>query len=233
LDTRIIFSKLLSPLSVPSGAEICLLETTRRQARIFSKTQAADNALAVLSLRGAISVEIIIGFGGVLLGFILSEISTWMRERKSEQQQAEATRTLLSLEIEQNLVLLRSFWERVSKAKEGKEDEEEITLLITSAIADRPLPSWSHRAWESQMGVLPQAISSHAILGQIHTHHTELDAIAAIRENIFVLRKAPLALVGVNVTFAWNAPALCAECERIVTELLSIGNPIPQDKRAG
>jgi hypothetical protein len=187
-------------------------------------------------------MEIMIGFGGVILGFIMSEIATWLRQRSSEKQQAQATRILLSLEIENNLQLLRSFWERVGKAGAEAKDRRTASWRTANTIADLPLPNWSHRAWESQLGVLPQALGSNTLLREVHAHHAQLDAIAAIRDKIAVLRQTQQAdwharqdstgavksMAGLDRSFDENAPSLCAECERIVKETLNIGNPIPQ-----
>jgi hypothetical protein len=168
---------------------------------------------------------------GGIVGSVASFLFVLWMNRSDQRQQTQAVRTLISLEIEHNLMLLRSFWERVNKAISADVNAgREVHNMISEMVA-LPLPRWSRRAWESQIALLPQAVDSEIVLKQIHAHYTDLELIVAIRDQIMILRQAPRTLTGDNIAYSINTPILYDECKRIVTDMLDVGNPLQKNKK--
>jgi hypothetical protein len=115
---------------------------------------------------------------GTSLGFLLSELRQWTTEGK----QAERVRTMLKLEIEQNKVLLREFWSKASQAELLPEPD----FNIAQSLLAISLPQWSRRVWDSQVSLLPVALSEEEIK-QIHSLYNRLDQIKEKNSQLFDL----------------------------------------------
>ena len=65
---------------------------------------------------------------GVVMGLGSSELSNWRRDKKAKRRKINSTRTLISLENERNLELLKEFWYKlnISDEDEASEDESKI-----------------------------------------------------------------------------------------------------------
>lgn len=177
-------------------------------------------------------------------GITSGERATQKRQERAEREQAHAARILLSLEIEHNLQLLRAFWGRINKTPQGPNDDPtSVAVRMANQLVDLPLPNWSHKAWESQLTTLPLALNRDAVIKQAYAHHAGLDAIASIKDKLTSLRQEQSeewraqqeggivkSLLSLPMPFTENAVALCKECEQAVNNVLSIDNPIPQEK---
>lgn len=106
---------------------------------------------------------------GVIVGFLLSQganVVTWLLSSKKERQ---LVRLLVALEIEQNLALLRDYWNNVSLPPD--DDEAERLHNEVEVEADRlarravliPLPVLSDTAFKSQLSALPNALDEATI----------------------------------------------------------------------
>jgi hypothetical protein len=115
---------------------------------------------------------------GAIFGFLLSELRQWTTEGK----QADRVRTMLKLEIEQNLFLLREFWSKASQAELLPEPD----FNIAQSFLAISLPQWSRRVWESQVSLLPVALSEEEIK-QIHSLYNRLDQIKEKSSQLFDL----------------------------------------------
>ncbi len=58
---------------------------------------------------------------GVILGLASSEFSNWRRDRKRRRRKKNSTRTLISLENERNMELVKEFWYKLNDTEEKKE----------------------------------------------------------------------------------------------------------------
>ena len=189
--------------------------------------------------------EAIVGVIGVLLGtalgFGLNEYAGRKQEARTEKMQVRSVRTIVSLEIEENLRLLWQFWRSV----EALPDEADRDAMnFSRRLIQVPLPGWSHGAWESQLSSLAAALTAREIR-QVHVHHNRLERITAIRAQLEAFAatqrdewmSAPDAggvvrsVAGLSRVFDWNAPELWAECERGVEELRETGNPLPEEAK--
>jgi hypothetical protein len=70
---------------------------------------------------------------GVIMGLASSEISNLRRDRRSKRRKINSTRTLISLENERNMELLKDFWFKLNKTEEDETDDGELK--------DNPCPS--------------------------------------------------------------------------------------------
>jgi len=175
---------------------------------------------------------------GTILGFALNELATRLRENRTERKEARAVRTLLSLEIDQNIALLKEWWGEVTEADSPEEDPDHYRRVVANRLIELPLPSWSHKMWESQTLLLPVALKREEIM-QVYDIHSGLDRLAAIRSALVAAQREQqedwrsargesggASLLGLSLRFYHIAPQLWPECERIVNELLAKGNPL-------
>jgi len=82
---------------------------------------------------------------GTILGFVLSEWAARQREKSTEKRQTRTVRTMLSLEIDQNLNLLRDFWSKVRQVDESEQDPNLARSRLARRMIELPLPHWSHK----------------------------------------------------------------------------------------
>ena len=184
-------------------------------------------------------MEAIFGLVGVALGFVLNEWATRRRETQTERRQAQSLRTLLSLEIDHNIALLKDWWGEVLNVGTPDKDPDLHRRDLARRLVEFPLPSWAHKMWESQSSLLAIALN-HAEIKQVHDIHNGLDAIAAIRSALVAAETeqrqdwrsasqgkgfVPLS-VHVSRKFERMGPQLCTQCESIVNELLAKANPL-------
>jgi len=187
-------------------------------------------------------MEAIVGLVGIVLGFALSELATRWREDRTQKRQARACRTLLSLETDQNLALLREWWSEVTDIDSSlPQDPHHHYLVLASRLIELPLPSWSHKMWESQSQFLAIALN-HEEIRQLSEIHGGIDTIEAIHSALtaaYTQEQEALRSVrsntgsailpfGLPLRFTAAAPQLWTECERAVSELLARGNPLAE-----
>jgi len=147
---------------------------------------------------------------------------------------------LLSLEIDQNLDLLRELW---NKANQVKESDQNPNLSKARRLVEMSLPLWSHKAWESQIPLLAIALSEKEIK-QVHDFHSRLDMITVIHSKLSALKveeeidlkedlkiravqgRRPFSHFVSGCKFIKNAPKLWEEFEQIVCDMLNRGNPL-------
>ncbi|MBC8264298.1 MAG: hypothetical protein H8E47_09275 [Anaerolineales bacterium] len=185
---------------------------------------------------------------GTILGFMLSEWATRQREERTEKRQTRAIHTMLRLEIDQNLALLRDFWSKVNQVDESEQDPNLACLHLARRMVGLPVPHWCHTMWKSQTPLLVVALSEEEIK-QVHDLHNRLDAIAAIHSKLSALRSEQReesratgtkmdimqtwAAIGRSKEFSRNALGLWMECERIVRKVLDKGNPLQDQTHNG
>jgi hypothetical protein len=176
---------------------------------------------------------------GVILGFLLTEFGAQRQQEQSEERQRHSVRTILSLEVEENLRLLWFYWGTVKKLPDGADGD---AITRSRRLSQVPMPGWSHRAWESLVGSLAVALSAQEIR-YVHIHHSRLDQITAIRaqlsdfaekqeaklSSLEGIRGRVESMADSSRPFDRNAAELWASCERTVGELYKRGNPLPEE----
>lgn len=124
----------------------------------------------------ALTTGAIIAWRGTILGFFLNGL----REYRNNRKHKRAARTMISLEVDHNLHLLRDYYTEVAELTISGKTIEMEARQISGESTELPSPVWSHKMWESQMQLLPMALTVDEIR-QIHRHHTLLDATTTIR----------------------------------------------------
>lgn len=150
-----------------------------------------------------------IGLGGVILGFVLSEGASYIRRRREQQQLTQAIKTLIRIEIDQNLAWLSEVAQRLDKEEQDVNRRQMFSLLISM-----PMPIWSHQLWESQLVSVPSALSTEMI-SKVHEFHGDLDNISKL---VLGIRDNPK-----QVTYQVE---LANQCVDLIKNLIRKGNPI-------
>jgi hypothetical protein len=185
-------------------------------------------------------VGIIGALAGTYLGYFLSERATRERQERADKEQAQAVRTLLEIEITYNLARLRDFWDKVNQP-DTETDSFMVALNKAIRLMRLPTPNWSHRAWESQMPLLPMALKDEKLIREIHAHHAIIFTLDAIHNKLSLLKIEQDREMGMTrdnpfpaAVFQRNAPNLMTEYEAGVSKLIERGNPLEkQDSQKG
>lgn len=163
---------------------------------------------------------------GVIVGFLLSQvvnIVTWLISSKKEKK---LIRLLVTLEIDQNLALLKDYWQNVSlPPDEGDEDDEDDGVSIKTKrkqnipteleperlarrAAEIPLPVLSNRAFDSQLSALPKALDEAEISQTWHVYE-EIEQVKALHS--WLLEIAKTSVVGTENFFPSASRAIRSE----------------------
>lgn len=97
----------------------------------------------------------------IVLGFILNEWSTRRREQDTSRRQAETARTLISIEIGQNLASLQQFWNQV-KRTDSEETTEPGSFDLAVAFVQVPIAPFKQTAFTNQMPLLASRLKEPA-----------------------------------------------------------------------
>jgi hypothetical protein len=108
----------------------------------------------------AIMIAVIPTVIGGIFGFILSELSATRREMREERKRAESVRTILSIEIERNLSMIRDFREKIMVNMSGDDERDERTKRdLARRFVDVPLLGIRRAALDAQMPLLSSALN--------------------------------------------------------------------------
>lgn len=183
---------------------------------------------------------------GVILGTATSELSFWWRERRTNKKAAKRVRTMINVEIAQNLDLASSYFESLRNVyvddgvpEAYREPEpEDMSIFYVWRLISLPLPPWRNAMWESQLSELTTALSENQIM-HCHRHYGHLDTIAAVRATLTELRAESLlraqrqdetkTKAKTRDRYYDEAPELWAQCERSFRLMLGAGNPLADD----
>ena len=77
------------------------------------------------------------------MGLASSEISNLRRDRRSKRRKINSTRTLISLENDKNMELLKDFWYKLNKDAESEVVGDELKILLAHRLIKMPMPSWN------------------------------------------------------------------------------------------
>jgi len=126
---------------------------------------------------------VFVSVGGAILGFILSHLLLLHRDKKRLEREANALRTLINLEILDNLKHLHLYWEKllVSEASDTSRPYPAIP---------QPLPPWGSKMWESRIDLLPVALTD-AELRKIFKFYKD---IKYINDHLITLAQSQAAL---------------------------------------
>lgn len=137
-----------------------------------------------------------------------------------QTKQENLVRTLLSVEIDQNLNALRKFWERANKPQEHEAhyDLDTLHLRLASRLADLRRPHWNNSILESQLLMLPHALSE----GEIRRVYDLRDEIGAIADFYSKIVGSDFRNDKVRILAFWQ------ELDELVNQVLEKGNPLTE-----
>lgn len=173
------------------------------------------------------------------MGYLISAGDRGWRERSAERSRAKSVRTLLGLEIEQNLLLVIRLKNTLVWSGETEDDPQNEALKKARTLIQSPLPPWSHEVFASQLSIVSEVLQPSDI-AEVYEHHNHLDAITSIRTVLTQLSQQqaaenahlrsgsgaiPLMAIPSSV-FYENAANLWEECKHLIEALERIGNPL-------
>jgi len=180
---------------------------------------------------------------GVVMGLASSEISNLRRDRRSKKRKINSTRTLISLENERNIELLKDFWFKLNKLEEEEVEEGELKIKLAHRLIKMPMPSWNDLMWRKQASFLPItfidkeiiSISSFnnclELLKSIYSKLIDLDAKDREYNSTYASSGVKLSKVSRSNRFHEEAPGLWDEFEEITLNLIEKGNPLAGIKK--
>ncbi|MFA0834588.1 MAG: hypothetical protein ACC609_11340 [Methanobacterium formicicum] len=175
---------------------------------------------------------------GVIMGLASSEISNLRRDRRSKRRKINSTRTLISLENERNMELLKDFWFKLNKLEEDDVEEGELKITLAHRLIKMPMQSWNDLMWRKQASFLPItfidkeiiSISSFnnclELLKSIYSKLIDLDAKDRDYNSTYASSGVKLSKVSRSNRFHEEAPGLWDEFEEITLNLIEKGNPL-------
>ncbi len=180
---------------------------------------------------------------GVIMGLASSEISNLRRDRRSKRRKINSTRTLISLENERNMELLKDFWFKLNKTEEDETDDGELKIILAHRLIKMPMPSWNDLMWRKQASFLPITFSDKEIIA-ISSFNNCLELLKSIYSKLIDLDtkdreyNSTYASSGVKLSslprsnrFHEEAPGLWDEFEKITIKIIENGNPLTRDKK--
>lgn len=181
---------------------------------------------------------------GVVMGLASSELSGWRRDKKAKKRKINSTRTLISLENERNLELLKDFWYKLNKTEEnGIAEGDEFKINIAHRLIKMPIPSWNDTMWSKQASLLAitfkdkEIISVSSfnncleILRSIYSKLVDLDTKDREYNSAYASSGAKLSSLPCSNRFHEEAPGMWDEFEDIAVNLIEKGNPLIQRKK--
>lgn len=187
---------------------------------------------------------------GVMVGFILHRLSPW----QNKNGKSEKLRSLIRLEIMQNLHSLGTFWRKFqmeahqeSKRVNGDNFRDNYELLAfrhAHMFMETPLPEWSRKVWDSHFSSLGSVLDEDEIL-QVWRFYDDLDRVSALQAVLSSSKaefdKAPpdsalqetdpvffniISSFANESEFQEEALDIWCECEQTINSLLKTGNPV-------
>ncbi|MCE5213165.1 MAG: hypothetical protein LLF83_00385 [Methanobacterium sp.] len=174
---------------------------------------------------------------GVVMGLGSSEISNWRRDRRTKKRKINSTRTLIFLENERNMELLKDFWYKLNKEDEYIV-EDEFKIKMAHRLIKMPMPSWNEIMWKNQASLLAItfrdteiiAISSFnnclEVLRSIYSKLIDLDTKDREYNSTYGSSGVELSALPKSTRFHEEAPGLWDEFEKITLKLIENGNPL-------
>ncbi len=147
---------------------------------------------------------------GVVLGFLLHELSSLIRTKRKEKQQQQSVHTLIRIEIDQNLEKLRDFWGKVDPVDKNVMHSDEN---FHHRLIETGLPQWSHKIWENQMSLSPMALNENE-LKKVHYCHEQLKKITALHSHLVTL-----------LVFKKRVEEIF-QLKEIIEDVINAGNPL-------
>lgn len=117
----------------------------------------------------------------VLFGFLLGQISEWVKNKRKYRSKNASIRKIVSLEQKHNTALLNNYYESIISSKsEWKTDDNEFRYVQFAEQAARtPFPTLTTEAWQVNLGEVTSAYQENE-LEQFWELHIQLKALASM-----------------------------------------------------
>lgn len=179
---------------------------------------------------------------GVVMGLASSEISNLRRDRRKKRRKINSTRTLISLENDRNIELLKDFWYKLNKDEESMTVGDDLKINLAHRLVKMPMPSWNEIMWRNQASLLAITFSDEEIMSissfnnclellkSIYSKLIDLDTKDREYNSTYASSGAKISSLPRSNRFKEEAPGLWDEFEKITLTLLEKGNPLSQNK---
>ena len=172
------------------------------------------------------------------MGLASSEFSYWRRDRKTKKRKMNSTRTLISLENERNMELLKEFWYKLNQSDEREDEDDKTKISYAHKLIKMPLPNWNTVMWTKQTSFLAITFTDKEIISisaynncfqmlkSIYVKLMDLDAKDREYNSTYAGNGIDLAMIPRSERFREEAPCLWDEFENITVNLIEKGNPL-------
>jgi hypothetical protein len=173
---------------------------------------------------------------GVIIGFMLNFACECYKENITKREERKSVRTLVRLEIQQNIEELQIFWDRLKKLDKNIADPKLRISASITRLSTSPMPSWNYRALESQVSKLPTVFKSEKIT-QIQSNYKRLKQILNLLD-LLPNRKIAIGTTMANTYMAGdvflihnydNESSFWKDFEDLILCTLDAGNPIEEE----
>lgn len=179
---------------------------------------------------------------GVVMGLASGEISNLRRDKRKKRRKINSARTLISLENDRNIDLLKDFWYKLNKDEKGMTVGDDLKITLAHRLVKMPMPSWNEIMWRNQASLLAITFSDEEIISissfnnclellkSIYSKLIDLDTKDREYNSRYALSGAKISSLPRSNRFKEEAPGLWDEFEKITLTLLENGNPLTQNK---
>lgn len=177
------------------------------------------------------------------MGLGSSEISNWRRDRRTKKRKINSTRTLIFLENERNMELLKDFWYKLNKEEETEAIGDKYKIVLAHRLIKMPMPSWNEVMWRNQASLLAITFTDKEIIAissfnnclehlkSIYSKLIDLDTKDREYNSTYASSGAKISSLPRSNRFKEEAPGLWDEFEELTLNLLVKGNPLTRDKK--
>ncbi|MGB8232448.1 MAG: hypothetical protein WCE60_00500 [Methanobacterium sp.] len=181
---------------------------------------------------------------GVVMGLASSEISNLRRDKRRKRRKINSTRTLISLENERNIELLKDFWFKLNRDEESEAIGDDLKIFLAHRLIKMPMPSWNEVMWRNQASLLAITFNEKEIISvssfnnclevlkSIYSKLIDLDTKDREFNSTYASSGAKLSSLPSSHRFKEEAPGLWDEFEEITLTLLEKGNPLTRKKKS-
>ena len=180
---------------------------------------------------------------GVVVGFFLSQLANYMRDSSIKKRERRSIRNLLSMELEQNLNLLKDYWHDVSLEPDEDESDENHTVRLVRRSKEIPYPPLLSDAWRSHIGRLSEVLDENE-LKDVWQQYEIARFLPILLERLinaepddesreFGYARASRALREqglTTATFRSEGAALMMEYKTLISKSIKLGNPLVTSK---
>lgn len=173
-----------------------------------------------------------------IVAVVISIAYTEWRTRHGQSQQGHAARTMLSLEIDQNLRSARQLKQRLESGRSGPLFDGNVSRASewAKALVTGAMPTWNQTIWQSHQTVTAAGLNKDT-LGKVAEHHGRIDRITEHHGVLLRLRAQqdqprPVATgrmnrwIGLAQPFDDNARSNIEPFMADLAALIEQGNPI-------